>query len=134
MADNTDQAPVRGQHFDLNEIVREEKRKGKKKKHRKEAQDQGGLQEDFRMQINDPRFKDMFDNHEFAIDPSNPRLKATPGMKVLLEEQRKRKSGMEDQDSAGTLRHPKKAKTERHETTGLAHAFKRKSKQVASRS
>ncbi|OAA38825.1 pre-rRNA processing protein [Metarhizium rileyi] len=91
-------------HFDMNEIVRAEKKKGKKgkkgKKRPGDGEDRGGLQEDFAMNVEDDRFKAVFENHEFAIDPSNPKFKATGGMKKLLEAGRtKRRAGEGDDES-----------------------------------
>ncbi|KFA61995.1 hypothetical protein S40285_07904 [Stachybotrys chlorohalonatus IBT 40285] len=82
-------------HFNMNEIIRAEKqkrKKGKGKKGKKQGDEaREGLQEGFKMDLEDDRFKAVFENHEFAIDPSNPRFKATEGMKELLEEGRKKR-------------------------------------------
>ncbi|KAG5934244.1 hypothetical protein E4U53_000728 [Claviceps sorghi] len=88
-------------HFDMNEIMRAEKKKKSKGKKAKakakakghEAEDRGGLQEDFAMDVGDDRFQAVFDSHEFAIDPSNPRFTGTSGMRQLLEEGRKKRRG-----------------------------------------
>ncbi|KAM0253338.1 hypothetical protein ACHAQJ_007288 [Trichoderma viride] len=88
-------------HFNMNEILRAEKQKGKKKKYQKKSKGEVGLQEDFKMDVKDDRFKAVFDSHEFAIDPSNPKFKATEGMKKLLEEGRKKRKmavGGDDED------------------------------------
>ncbi|KAI6247558.1 Pre-rRNA-processing protein esf1 [Erysiphe necator] len=79
-------------HFDMNEILRAEKdcRKKGKLKSRKRKRD--GLQIGFEMDVDDPRFGKVFESHEYAIDPSNPRFKPTNAMKMLLEEGRKRLS------------------------------------------
>ncbi|KAJ6444929.1 pre-rRNA processing protein Esf1 [Purpureocillium lavendulum] len=100
-------------HFDMNEIVRAEKKKGKKSKKAKGkgAEERGGLQEDFAMDVGDDRFKAVFDSHEFAIDPSNPKFKATGGMKQLLEEGRKKRKAGGDGD--GGERGGKKSKKNR---------------------
>lgn len=82
-------------HFDINEIARAEKRakKSSKKSKNKDGEvesKRGGLQKGFNMDVGDERFAGrLFGNHEFAIDPSNPRFKGTEGMKKLLEEGRK---------------------------------------------
>ncbi|SPJ74023.1 related to Streptococcus M protein [Fusarium torulosum] len=94
MADvNQDQADHLD-HFDMNEILRVEKAKRKKGKSKKKAlakESRGGLQEDFNMDVGDDRFKAVFESHEYAIDPSNPKFKATEGMQKLLEEGRKKR-------------------------------------------
>jgi hypothetical protein len=99
-------------HFDMNDIVRAEKLKGKKGKAKKRAaakEDGGKLQEGFVMDVNDERFKAVFENHEFAIDPSNPKFKPTEGMKRLLEETRKRRRGGDPAEERVSSKKSKKA-------------------------
>ena len=90
-------------HFDMREIEKAEKearRKGKNKgkKSKKTAED--AVKDDFKVQAEDPRFKALFDSHEYAIDPTNPRFKSTEGMKSLLEEGRKKRK-REDREIGG---------------------------------
>ncbi|UNI16785.1 pre-rRNA-processing protein esf1 [Purpureocillium takamizusanense] len=96
-------------HFDMNEIMRAEKKKSKKGKKGKSkgGDERGGLQEDFAMDVGDDRFKAVFDSHEFAIDPSNPKFKATGGMKQLLEEGRKKRKAGGDGDERGSKKSKK---------------------------
>ncbi|KAG4305503.1 hypothetical protein PORY_001059 [Pneumocystis oryctolagi] len=70
-------------HFDMKEILKMEK---KKKKHI----DTEGLQDDFEMDVNDPRFSAIYSSHHFAIDPTNPHFKKTKSMMKILEERRRR--------------------------------------------
>lgn len=128
MADDT-QGGANIDHFDMKEIARLEKQKGKKKKKGKKArEDQGGLQENFDMDVEDTRFKAVFESHEFAIDPSNPKFKATSGMKKLLEEGRKkRKADHDELPSERIEKAPKKAKGEALEIDSLIDAVKKKS-------
>jgi len=116
MADNSTIVPTdRLDHFDINEIARAEKEAKKKKKRQRSRKGKGdaafdkdgegegkrgGLQTGFQMDVTDPRFAAVFEKHEFAIDPSNPRFKGTEGMRKLLEEgRRKRRAGVvEDVD------------------------------------
>ena len=89
------------QHFDMKEIERAEKqrrkaeKKARKSKSKSKSEDTcaeaaGGA---FEMNTADPRFTTrLFENHEYAIDPTNPRYKGTSGMEALLEEGRKRKN------------------------------------------
>ncbi|KAK4044110.1 Pre-rRNA-processing protein esf1 [Parachaetomium inaequale] len=118
-------------HFDMKEISRAEKKKSKKKKGKKGVEDQGGLQDEFSMNVEDNRFKAVFENHEFAIDPSNPKYKATQGMKKLLEEGRKkRKAGPDDSpEGKKEQRNSKKAKADGDlELSSLVDAVKKKAK------
>jgi hypothetical protein len=101
MTDNSTERPEdQLDHFDINEIARAEKLKGKKGKSKKFTKEKelaadggkrGGMQKGFEMDVADPRFKAVFESHEFAIDPSNPKFKGTEGMKKLLEEGRKKR-------------------------------------------
>jgi hypothetical protein len=83
-------------HFDMNEIEKAERRARKKGKHRK--RDKSLVEDmvdkdDFKVDTKDPRFAPrLFENHEFAIDPTNPKFKGTSGMKALLDESRKRRA------------------------------------------
>lgn len=110
MADNHDEEDGHLAHFDMSEIIKAEKNKKKKgKKSKKRAEDAGGLQEDFKMDVDDDRFKAVFQDHEFAIDPSNPKFQATSGMKKLLEEGRKkRKHGGKDDGEEQEVKKSKK--------------------------
>jgi hypothetical protein len=97
-------------HFDMKEIERGEKKPRKEKKKRKGKK--GGnvemepQQSGFKMDTQDPRFAKVYESHEYAIDPTNPRFKATEGMKALLEEgrtQRKQDRLLEDGELAKSL-------------------------------
>ncbi|KAI0521316.1 hypothetical protein F5B22DRAFT_596474 [Xylaria bambusicola] len=97
MADDAKDQADHLDHFNMDEITRAEKKKSKKgKKGKNKVEDHGGLQEGFDMDVNDSRFKAVFESHEFAIDPSNPKFKSTPGMKKLLEEGRKKRKNKGD--------------------------------------
>lgn len=69
---NVDEA----KHFSMQDIVRAEKDAGKKKRKRskknKEKEAELG-DEAFKVDVRDDRFKAIYDEPEFAIDPSNPR-------------------------------------------------------------
>lgn len=70
-----DDASAQIKHFDMNAIVKAEKRKGKKgKKSRRKGDedDQAEMQEDFQLDVADSRFKAVHEDPGFAIDPSNP--------------------------------------------------------------
>ncbi|KAE8359342.1 hypothetical protein BDV27DRAFT_136312 [Aspergillus caelatus] len=83
-------------HFDMNEIEKAEKQARKKGKGKGKGKQAAQVVDDFQMDVSDPRFSRLFESHEFAIDPTNPRFKATSGMKQLLEEGRKRRRNRDD--------------------------------------
>lgn len=128
-------------HFDMREIEQQEKeakRKGKKgrKGGKKGAADAGEEQagagaEEFKVDTEDPRFKGLFESHEYAIDPTNPRYKATQGMKALLEEGRKKRkrTGEEEEEEKPKQKGPKATKNDNgDELKGLVARLKGKGK------
>jgi hypothetical protein len=61
-------------HFNIRSVIKSErskKRKGKGKK-RMDKEDEDEAQESFVMNVKDERFKALFEDHQFAVDPSNP--------------------------------------------------------------
>ncbi|CZR69451.1 related to Streptococcus M protein [Phialocephala subalpina] len=128
MADNGTEPSANIDHFDINEIARAEKAKKKKGKKAKEIETgkRGGLQEGFEMDVGDNRFSKLFESHEFAIDPSNPKFKGTEGMKKLLEEGRKKRKV--DGDDDGVEEKKSKKRKDEGELSGLVQKLKKKSK------
>ena len=103
-------------HFNMNDIERAEKNQKKKNKHKNRknknktnddevdidpAAAAAATQDSFQIPLSDPRFARLYENHEFAIDPTNPKFKATSGMKALLEEGRKRRKVEEPDNDVG---------------------------------
>ncbi len=98
-------------HFDIEEIalaeralLKSKKRKGNsrlsnRQKSALEAMKEGG--DDFEINVQDPRFGAVYDRTEFAIDPSHPKFKGTEGMKMLLEEGRKKRRREDIEDGDG---------------------------------
>ncbi|KAF2659158.1 hypothetical protein K491DRAFT_675852 [Lophiostoma macrostomum CBS 122681] len=98
-------------HFDMNEIIKAEKAKKKSKKKGSKA-DATTTEEGFELDTSDPRFAKLYESHEYAIDPTNPRYKGTAGMKALLEEGRKKRK--RDKDDGSALEKQKKQKPKDH--------------------
>jgi hypothetical protein len=130
MADNGTEPAAHLDHFDINEIARAEKAKKKKGKKSKEIETgkRGGLQEGFEMDVGDSRFSKLFDSHEFAIDPSNPKFKGTEGMKKLLEEGRKKRDIEGDDEVAEKRSKKRKGGDAEGELSGLVQKLKKKAK------
>lgn len=118
-------------HFDMKEIVKAEKAKKKGKKAKKTAP---VLEDNFTINTTDPRFAKLYESHEFAIDPTNPRYKETTGMKALLEEGRKKRKQVRADDEPERDREPKKSRKDQNgdgedDVKKLAARIKAKSKQ-----
>ncbi|KAF2148928.1 hypothetical protein K461DRAFT_231927, partial [Myriangium duriaei CBS 260.36] len=99
-------------HFDMKAEAKAAKlaRKGKKKKKGKVEEESVAPEP---IETADPRFARLYESHEFAIDPTNPRFSKTPGMQSLMEEGRKRRrNAVEDgEEEEGR----KKGRTERED-------------------
>lgn len=81
-------------HFDMKEILKMEKKKNKRKKKGKQINFEE-VQDQFDIDVNDPRFSVIYSNHHFAIDPTNPRFKKTNSMMKIMEEHRRRTKTLE---------------------------------------
>jgi hypothetical protein len=103
-------------HFNMNEIMKAEKAKKRKGKNKKsKGEDLPVVEDNFEMDVKDPRFTKLFESHEFAVDPTNPRFKGTQGMKALLEEGRKKRKherADEGEESQATRKKKRKDKEE----------------------
>jgi hypothetical protein len=137
MQDNSTEAAPHLDHFDINEIQRAEKQKKKGKKAKEgeivEGGKRGGLQESFQMDVGDERFSKLFESHEFAIDPSNPKFKGTGGMKKLLEEGRRKRGVERSGERSGevdgkTNKRKADGGENQGELSGLVEAVKKKAK------
>ncbi|KAI9341185.1 hypothetical protein BDR26DRAFT_837025 [Obelidium mucronatum] len=81
-------------HFDMKDVLKQEKQSGKKKKNKKGKKDAASaaaaqIQDDFNIDVKDSRFAELQTSHHFAIDPTNPQFKKTAAMKQLLESRKK---------------------------------------------
>lgn len=126
-AESADEDGMHRNHFSMQDIIKSEAKAGKKlnrwekkkaaksDRNKAEAQPTKGkpsTQDDFSMDVADPRFRAVMDDHQYAIDPSHPGFVMTSGMKKLLDEKRKRGSGRDnDGDQARHKKKLKKAKT-----------------------
>ncbi|KAF9150981.1 pre-rRNA-processing protein esf1 [Linnemannia schmuckeri] len=88
------------QHFNMKEIQKAEKKKNKKKgKGGQNDRDKGeDLQDDFKIDVKDPRFSALHESHHFALDPTNPNFKKTKAMAELMEERQKRTATLHEEN------------------------------------
>eukprot|EP00058_Branchiostoma_floridae_P024678 XP_002610168.1 hypothetical protein BRAFLDRAFT_217012 [Branchiostoma floridae] len=85
-------------HFNMKDIIEaetqaDEKKKRKKKKDRNIAEQQGTkLEDNFEIDVQDPRFEAVYSSHLYNIDPSNPGYKKTKAMDAILTEKQHRRA------------------------------------------
>jgi hypothetical protein len=69
-SDNPNAEP---KHFNIKSVIKAEKQKKRKKGRKAKGDvDTNETQEDFILNVKDERFKALHEDHQFAIDPSNP--------------------------------------------------------------
>lgn len=68
-SDNPNAEP---KHFNIKSVIKAEKQKKRKKGKRGKLDNDNEAQEDFVMNVKDDRFQVLFEDHQFAIDPTNP--------------------------------------------------------------
>ncbi|KAF8168159.1 hypothetical protein B0H34DRAFT_792796 [Crassisporium funariophilum] len=126
-SDNPNAEP---KHFNIKSVIKAEKQNKRKKGRRKgkaEGED-NEIQEDFVMDVKDDRFKVLHEDHQFAIDPSNPHFKKTKSMAALLEERQKRQRGKRGEEVDGVSPKPKNVEnTGAKSLRSLVESVKRKS-------
>ena len=100
------------------------KKKKKSKKDKGKAKEIGvsgkGKGDDFKLNVGDSRFKNLFTDSEFAIDPTNPQFKNTQGTADLLSARHKHYNEEKQTSKSKKKRNrAKKSKTESVKDTGL---------------
>jgi hypothetical protein len=61
------------QHFSLKGIIENEKKKKKRKKRQKDKQET--KEDNFAVDVDDPRFSALYSSHLYAIEQSDPQFK-----------------------------------------------------------
>lgn len=116
MDDDKEAGLKKADHFDMRDVLKAEK--GKKKKNKKKKYDTEMVQDSFTPDLNDDRFKEVFENHDYAIDPTSSEFKKTETMKKILQERSKRLRKDESED-----RKSKKLKTKEESLMGNSQAL-----------
>ncbi|KAL4237596.1 pre-rRNA-processing protein esf1 [Mactra antiquata] len=77
-------------HFNIKDLVEEDNDGKKKKKKKDKMKKTSQVDEDFKMNVTDPRFSAVFDSHLYNIDPSAPEYRNTKGTEAIISEKIKR--------------------------------------------
>ncbi|KIJ11829.1 hypothetical protein PAXINDRAFT_137574 [Paxillus involutus ATCC 200175] len=128
-------------HFDMKAVLKAEKQsKSKRSRHKSKKRATDGdaddgpneTQNDFVIDVKDDRFTAIHEDHQFAIDPSNPHFKKTKSMAALLDERSKRKTSRRGRPDDPALHSRGAAKEGGHNRSlhSLVESVKRKSAAV----
>lgn len=85
------------QDFDMKRVLKIEKAQGKNNKYAKRKLRKLGLEgakDDFELDTEDKRFTELYSDHNYAVDPTNPNFKKTRNMKKILATRSKRQRGV----------------------------------------
>lgn len=78
-------------HFNMNEIVKREKTLLKRSSKKSKNTDPDTV-DTFDIQLDDPRFSEVYTSHSYSIDPSHPNFKNTTSMRKLLATKKDKRS------------------------------------------
>ncbi|XP_056312506.1 ESF1 homolog [Danio aesculapii] len=92
-------------HFNYDKIV--EHQNLSKKKRKKLLKSNTPLEEgdDFKVDVQDPRFQAMFTSHLYNLDPSDPAYKKTKATQSILEEKQRRREEKHSQEETRRSKH-----------------------------
>ncbi|XP_061686012.1 ESF1 homolog [Syngnathoides biaculeatus] len=83
-------------HFNYDKLV-EQQNLSKKKKKKMMKNGEGPDEDQFQVDVSDPRFQAVFTSHLFNLDPSHPSFKRTRATQSILDEKRRRRQNEEEQ-------------------------------------
>lgn len=63
----------------------------------------------------DPRFAAMYESSKFAIDPTDPRFKATDGMVAIMAEKQKRRKPQQEDGALRQVEDTYESRAEKHQ-------------------
>ncbi|CAH1262673.1 ESF1 [Branchiostoma lanceolatum] len=128
-------------HFNMKAIIEAEtqadEKKKRKKKDRNTTEEPGTkLEDNFEIDVQDPRFEAVYSSHLYNIDPSDPGYKKTKAMDALLtEKQHRRATGKKRKVPTEKKVDPAKEQTKRQEASldMLVKSVKAKTSQFQAR-
>ncbi|XP_053192356.1 ESF1 homolog [Scomber japonicus] len=92
-----DASDVKHKHFNYDKIV-EQQNLSKKKKKKLQKKGEQPQNDDFQVDVKDPRFQSMFTSHLFNLDPSHPSYKKTRATQSIEEEKQRRRHRREEDE------------------------------------
>ncbi|XP_008276563.1 ESF1 homolog isoform X2 [Stegastes partitus] len=90
-------------HFNYDKIVEQQNLSKKKRKKLLRKGEEPLDDDDFQVDVSDPRFQAMFTSHLFNLDPSHPSYKRTKATQSILAEKHRRREEEEQRRTEDTL-------------------------------
>jgi len=112
-------------HFSMRDVIKAEKQNKRKGKKNKKNIDTEMTQDNFEADLNDPRFNEIFEKHEYAIDPTSSEFKKTDTMKKILNERSKRKNNSSSSQKETSNKKPKTSNPKNNEINSLVNKLKK---------
>ncbi|XP_072564862.1 ESF1 homolog [Paramormyrops kingsleyae] len=92
-----DEEDAKRKHFNYDKIV-EQQNLSKKKKKKLQKRNELLDEDDFEVDVKDPRFQAMFTSHLYNLDPSDPGYKKTKATQRILEEKQRLREEQQQED------------------------------------
>lgn len=90
-----DHAAAKHKHFNYDKIVEQQNLSKKKRKKLLKKGEEPLEEDDFQVDVRDPRFQAMFTSHLFNLDPSSPSYRKTKATQSILSEKQRRREKAE---------------------------------------
>ncbi|KZC06127.1 PREDICTED: ESF1 homolog [Dufourea novaeangliae] len=117
-------------HFNMKKIEENATMtKSKRKRLSKKKNGQNQIEEDnFEVNVQDPRFNALFTSHHYNIDPADPHYRKTKGTESLVQEKLKRRANNDPADESTTKQQKMKPNAE---LEALVKSVKRNTKNIS---
>ncbi|XP_043283835.1 ESF1 homolog [Venturia canescens] len=122
-------------HFNIKKIEEEatlskSKRKRLDKKNKKNDKD-ATMEDDFQVNVADPRFAALYSSHHYNIDPADPHYRKTKGTEALISEKLKRRADTNIVEESPKTKQTKKDGKMSADLAALVKSVKRNTKNIA---
>ncbi|XP_034941541.1 ESF1 homolog isoform X2 [Chelonus insularis] len=119
-------------HFDMNKIEENQmltKSKKKRLSKKKKKQVKEVVEDNFEVNVNDPRFSALFYSHYFNVDPADPHYRKTKGTEALINEKFKRRAN-QNEDKDLPTKQLKKDEATKDDIAALVKMVKKNTKNI----
>lgn len=113
-------------HFNMNRLIKSEKEKSKKSRYQNQK---AIMEDDFKPEV-DSRFSEVFEDHDFAIDPTNAEYRDTKAMKEIVKQSQQKNKSNKKNGKTNNKQNGKKRSAEESTNTELSALVKNVKKKM----